>query len=392
MTYDFDELICREGTHCEKYDNRVAIFGTDNVIPLWIADSDFATPEFITKAICDRAKHPVYGYSFRTDSYFDAIINWTQRRHGWKIDREWICFSPGVVAGLAFAMRAVSGEGDGMVIQPPVYPPFARTILNNNRRVVNNPLKLIDNRFEIDFEDLDARLAEAKALILCSPHNPTGRVFSREELPHIGELCVKHNVVIISDEIHCDLVQKPYHHTHIAALDPRFAERTITLIAPSKTFNIAGLSTSAAIIPNAELRQRFEDEMNRIHVDQGNIFGAVALEAAYNHGEEWLDQQMDYVAENRKFVEEYLKEHIPSITTCRSEGTFLMWLDFSRWNMDCETLNRFLIEEAGLGLNEGRLFGEEGCRHMRLNIGAPRATIRRAMEQLLKASNKLTLS
>lgn len=389
MKYNFDSIISREGTSCEKYDNRELIFGRKDVIPLWIADMDYAVPPFITQAIIERANHPIYGYSFRGDCYHNAIIDWTRRRHDWTIERDWIDFTPGVVSGFVFAIRALTAEGDGVVIQPPVYPPFARMVSANERKVINNPLKYVDGRFEIDFEDLDKKLATAKAFLFCNPHNPTGRVFTREELERIGELCVKHDVYIISDEIHCDLVQKPYHHIHIASLSPELAKRTITLTAPSKTFNIAGLSTSIAITAGEQTRRKLRLELEKLHVDQGNPFGSAALVAAFTQGDEWLEQMLEYVGNNMDYVVDFLHNNIPSVRCYKSEATFLMWLDFSSWCMECGELMDLLVNEAHLGMNDGLMFGEEGRCFMRMNVGTSREIVRHAMKQLHEVAVKL---
>ena len=241
MKYNFDTVIPREGTFCEKYDLRQRIFGRSDVIPMWVADMDFASPPPVLEAIARRLQHPILGYSYRSDSYWQSIVEWVDRRNGWKIDPAWLEFVPGVVPGLVLALRAFTQPGDGVVIQPPVYHPFARQTRLNDRTVLNNPVRLVGNHYEIDFEDLDRKLAEAKVFLMSNPHNPTGRVFTREELTRIGELCVKHDVLILADEIHSDLVYRPHKHLHIASLDKRFADRTLTFIAPSKTFNLAGV-------------------------------------------------------------------------------------------------------------------------------------------------------
>ena len=271
MRYNFDDIIDRRGSGCVKYDD-LSAFGNANVIPLWIADMDFEAPEFICQAIARRAAHRVFGYGMRTDAYYAAITNWVERRNGWHIDREWIDFTPGVVAGFVFALRALSAEGDGIVIMPPVYPPFAAQIKANGRRVVENPLIPEKGYYRIDYDDLDRKLAEATVLLFCNPHNPTGRVFTAEELRRVADLCRKHDVAIVSDEIHSDLIFAPCRHTHIASLCAE-GQRCITLIAPTKTFNIAGLSTSAAITPDPAAREALRTELGRYHVDQGNIFG-----------------------------------------------------------------------------------------------------------------------
>lgn len=388
--YDFDTYIDRIGTDCEKYEDLVRVFGTDRVIPLWIADMDFATADFIVEAMEQRMKHPVFGYTFRPQCYFDAIRGWVERHSGWRIDTSWIAFSPGVVAGVTFGMLSCTKEGDGVVIQPPVYHPFGNTIRNNRRRVLDNPLVQdpATGEYRIDFDDLDKKLAEAKAFILCNPHNPTGRVFTAEELLQIGELCKKHDVTIISDEIHCDFIFRPHKHIHIASLNEDLAGRTITLIAPSKSFNVAGFSTAAAIIPNAERHAAYQAEVDKIHIENGNIFGSVALKTAYEQGDEWMEQLVDYLQGNIDFVYDFMTSRIPSVGCYKPESTFLMWLDFRKWGMSQQELNRFLVEEAGLGLGDGSVYGVEGTGFQRLNIGTPRSVLQRAMNQLLEAVRK----
>ena len=385
MKYNFDEVISREGTNCEKFDAREQIFGRADVIPMWVADMDFAAPPAVVEAIRKRAEHPILGYSYRSDSYWQSIIGWVERHSGWKIQREWLDFTPSVVSGIVYALRAFTEPEDRIVIQPPVYHPFARQIRLNDRVVVNNPLRETNGHYEIDFEDLDRKLAGAKVLLMSSPHNPTGRVFTREELTRIGQLCVKHDVLILSDEIHGDIVYAPQKFIHIASIDDSIAARTLTFIAPSKTFNIAGLSTSVSIVPNPVLNQRLQEEYAKMHADQGNIFGAVALEAAYTHGDEWLEQLLQYLKGNVDYVCNFLQERIPSIHCVPPQGTYLMWLDLREWGMTHEEIYQFLIDKAGWGVNEGSMFGEEGRGWMRVNIATQRSVLKQAMEQLYQA-------
>ena len=388
MKYDFDQIISRDGTNNEKFDKRERLFGRADVIPLWVADMDFAAAPGIIDALRERLEHPILGYTYRSDGFFNALIDWVRRRNGWKIEREWMDFVPGVVPGLVFAMRAFSSPGDGIVIQPPVYHPFAGQIRRNGRVVINNPVQFRNGRYAIDFEDLDRKLAGARAFMMCNPHNPTGRVFTLQELTRIGELCVKHDVLILSDEIHSDIVFKPHRHTHIAALDEAFARRTLTFLAPSKTFNIAGLSTAVVITPDDSLRRRLRQEFDKLHADQGNIFGNVALEAAYTRGEAWVEEMTEYIDGNMSYVIDFLRERIPGVDVVRAEGTYLMWLDFRRWGISHEELCRFMIHEAGLGLNEGSMFGEEGRGFMRMNVATQRAVVEQAMRQLAAACDK----
>ncbi len=389
MKYDFDRIVPREKSNCVKYDTCEETFGRPDIIPMWIADMDFPVAPFVENAMRARMEHPVYGYAVRSESYYRSITGWVERRNNWKIKPHWIDFTPGVVSGFVFAIRALTAEGDGVVIQPPVYPPFAAMISANGRRIVNNPMKFTGGRFEIDFEELDRCLAGARALLFCNPHNPTGRVFSREELEKVGELCLKHNVVIISDEIHSDLIQKPYLHTHIASVSPRLAENTVTFIAPSKTFNLAGLSISHAITPGDSLRRRLRAELDKIHVDQGNVFGTAALEAAYTHGDEWVDQLNEYIGRNARYVAEFIDVHLPAVKTIPNEGTYLMWIDFRGLGMEHQELCRFLVAEARLGLNDGQQFGDQGRGFMRMNLATSFDTIKQAMVQLKNACDKI---
>lgn len=391
MIYDFDTIIDRTTSDCDKYSSTPTLFGTDDVIPMWIADMDFASGDFIIEALKERADHRIFGYHCRCERYNQSIINWVARRSGWNIDSSWLEFSPGVVAGVTFAMLGLTKEGDGVLIQPPVYHPFAIAINHNKRKVINNPLRYTENGYKIDFEDLDRKLAQAKVFLMCNPHNPSGRCFTREELLRIGELCIKHDVKIISDEIHSDFVYAPHHHIHIASLSPELAERTITLIAPSKSFNIAGFCTAVAIIPNPKLKEIYFDEMLKIHVNNSNIMGAVALEAAYTKGEEWMEQVKTYLEANIDYCLDFLKTNIPSIKCHKPEATFLLWLDFSAWGMKQDELSKFLVEKARLGLNDGAMYGEQGVGFQRINIGAPRATIVEAMNRLHKAAKEAGL-
>lgn len=386
--YDFDTYIDRTGSNCEKYESLVPIFGTDRVIPLWLADMDFATADFIIEAMRERLSHPIFGYSFRSQHYHKALMGWIERRGGWKVGTDWLCFSPGVVAGVTFAMLGNTKPGDGVVIQPPVYHPFANTIKLNGRKVISNPLRETPDGYQIDFDDLDRKLAQARALILCNPHNPTGRVFTRDELLRIGQLCQKHDVVIIADEIHSDFVYAPNEHLHIASLNDDLAARTVTLVAPSKSFNVAGLSTAMAIIPNPVLRERYQTESAKIHIDNGNIFGAVALECAYEQGDRWLEALLAYLQGNIDYVYDFLTARIPSIGVRKPESTFLMWLDFRPWGLSHSELIRFLVHEAGLGMGDGAIYGREGVGFQRLNVGTPRAVLEQAMNQLLAAAEK----
>ncbi len=387
MKYNFDEFVNRESTASVKYDLRKEIFEKEDVIPMWVADMDFKTPDFIIKAIKKRLNHEVFGYSIRPKSYYQSIIDWVKRRHNWEIKKEWISFSPGIVPAINMAVLAYTYPGDKIIIQPPVYHPFFYAIKNNDRELVENPLNLRNGRYFINFQDLEYKLKDAKMLILSNPHNPGGSVWTKEELEKLGELCVKNNVLVMSDEIHADLVYKNYAYTPLASISNEIANYTVTFIAPSKTFNMAALATSSVISSNKELKEKYDKVLDAIHIGMGNVFGTVASEAAYTHGDEWLDQLMEYLEKNLNLVEDYTKAKIPQIKMIRPEGTYLVWLDCSDLDLKGKDLKNFMIEDAGLGFNDGRMFGTGGEGFMRMNIACPKQIVLDALIRLEKAIN-----
>lgn len=386
--YNFDEIIERKNTHCVKYDGYQDIYHADNLLPLWVADMDFRTPDFVLDALQKRLEHPVLGYFVHSDNYYDSIIGWMQRRHQWQIERDWIYFAPGIVPGLAFLVQAFSKPGDKIIVQPPVYHPFFYVIENQERIIVRNPLRKLDDHYEMDFEDLENKLRDgAKMMLLCNPHNPVGRCWKREELLRVANLCLQYDCLLVSDEIHSDLIMPGYKHIPTASLSSEIAANTITCMAPSKTFNIAGLATSEIIISDAKLRQRFEHVMHEgIHLFVGNVFGEVASEACYTHGDEWLSQLLVYLKDNVDYLQHYIKENLPRIKCFRHEATYLPWLDFTGYGLSHEELSKRLID-AGLALNDGAIFGEEGKCHFRVNVACPRATLEIAMEKLSTIDN-----
>lgn len=386
MIYNFDRVVNRQDSDCEKWGNTLSIFGSQDILPLWIADMDFPCAEPIIKAIHKRTEHGIFGYYLRENCYWQSVQRWIEQRSGWWVDTDWMCHSPGVVAGVAFAILGNTDKGDGVLIQQPVYHPFANIININERKVINSPLLHTQSGYVIDFDDFEQKASQAKLFILCNPHNPSGRAFTKDELLKMGEICLRHNVTIVSDEIHADFVYRPNHHTHIASLSPELAASTITLVAPSKSFNIAGFCTAVAIIENKKLRESYYHEMMKIHIDNSNICGAVALQAAYNECGEWLDQVMVYLERNIDFVIDFLRTNIPSVKCHKPEATFLLWLDFREWGLTEAELDDFMINKAHLGMNHGSMFGAEGTCFQRMNIGAPRSTIEKAMNQLLNAA------
>jgi cystathionine beta-lyase len=389
MHYNFDKIINREHTASVKFDLRKEVFGKEEILPMWVADMDFETPDFVIDTLKKRLEHPILGYSYRPDSYYQSIINWVKRRHQWIIKKEWISFSPGIVPAINMAIMAYTEPGDQIIVQPPVYHPFFSAIKNNHRIQVDNPLTLQNGRYFIDFNDLKAKLKDAKMILLSNPHNPGGSVWSKEELQTLGELCVENDVLIMADEIHSDLVFKPAQYVPMASLSPEIANQTVTFIAPSKTFNMAGLATSSVVISNNILKEKFDQILDTIHISMGNIFGAVASEAAYTHGDEWLDELLEYLSKNMDYVEQFITEYIPEIKVIRPEGTYLMWLDCSDLNLNNKDLKDFMIQDAGLGFNDGRMFGAGGDQFMRMNVACPIQTIKIALRKLEQAVNQL---
>ena len=384
-TFDFDKPVNRENTASIKWDRRKLIFGTGDVLPMWVADMDFESPECIVDAIKKRAAHPVYGYSFMTDGYFDAFTGWVKRRHGWEINKDSVLFSPGIVTAINAAISAFSQPGDGVIVQSPVYFPFFNAIKNNNRKQLNNQLVYDGNTYKIDFDDLERKARDAKVLLLSSPHNPVSRCWTKKELEKIGDICLRNNVIIVSDEIHGDLILPGYKHTPTAMVSEDIANITVTCMAPSKTFNVAGFFTSQIVIQNEKLRKKFEKAMESFHLVHGNIFGTVASEAGYKCGDKWLDELMIYIDNNFKLVDEFLKSELPQIKLTKPEATFLAWLDFSGTGLKGKALNEKIIKEAGLGLSPGIIFGKGGENFMRMNLGTQRYRVEKALAGLKKA-------
>jgi cystathionine beta-lyase len=390
MSWNFDEVPGREGTNCIKFDLRKETFGSADVIPMWVADMDFPTPEFIIKALRKRLDHEILGYTFRPNSYFSSIISWLKERHSWQIEKEWICFSPGIVPALNFCTMAFSQPGDGIILQPPVYHPFYPAVELHGRKLIFNHLMENDGNWEMDFGSLrDCAEKKPPMIMISNPHNPVGRAWSREELTRLVEICLEHNIVILSDEIHCDLVMPEFRHTPVASISPEAANITITCIAPSKTFNLAGLSTSSVIISNPDLRKKFHAVTENLHIGGGNIFGAVASEAAYTQGSEWLDELLVYLDSNARYVTEFCANYIQYIRPVRLEATYLQWLDCRKMGMTGKELNDFFVHKAGIGMNEGSTFGPGGEGFMRMNLACPRKTLVMAMERIEAAVNSI---
>lgn len=380
--YDFDKVINRRGTNSEKWDMK-----GDDILPMWVADMDFKAPEPVINAIIERARHGIFGYSFYPDSYYDSIIKWQAKRNHWKIKREWIMYSPGVVPAINILIKILTRPGDKVIIQPPVYHPFFKAVHNNDRKLLENPLKFENNRYTMDFEDLEekAKDPKAKLLILCSPHNPVGRVWTREELTRLGKICIENNITVISDEIHSDIIYKGHKHIPFASISEEFAQNSIVCTAPSKTFNLAALKTSCIIICNEKHRKLYRNIMETIGLSEGNVFGAVALEAAYTHGDKWLHQLIDYLEGNLRFLKNYISENIPEIEVVEPEGTYLVWLDCRKLGMDAKSLEDFMLTKAKLWLDEGYIFGKQGEGFERINIACPRVILKEGLCRLERA-------
>lgn len=386
MQYNFDASIDRRGTSSVKWDYLDRIFKNTEVIPMWVADMDFEAPQPVIDAVVKRAKHGVYGYTEKPASFYSSAVEWIKKRHGWNINSNWITVCPGVVPTLNLSILALTDPGDKVLLQSPVYPPFFASIKNNSRVIVNNPLKYDGNKYEMDFEDLESKLKSGvKAMILCSPHNPIGRVWSRHELEKVGDLCTRYDVIIISDEIHSDLIYSNHTHTPTASISAELAERTITCIAPSKTFNIAGLATSMVIIPNSLIRDKFNGFLDQLGIEMNNLFGITALEAAYTDGEEWLDQVIAYLEGNLDFLVDYIGSRIPQIKVSKPEGTYLVWLDCRELSMGQKELVDFFINKANVGLNDGAAFGAEGEGFMRMNIACTRSLLTEGLKRIEQA-------
>ncbi|MBT8343833.1 MAG: PatB family C-S lyase [Sulfurovum sp.] len=382
------ESVNRQGTHNVKWDEAKKKFGTDDLIPLWVADMDLASPKCVQESMMKRASHPLYGYTIYPDSYYESIQNWMQNRFSWQIEKEWIVPCYGVVPSLNFIISAYTQEGDGIIVQTPIYPPFVSSVDHQNRRVLDNTLVYKNGRYHVDFEDFENKAKEAKLFLLCSPHNPTGRVWSEEELEKIIEICLENDVLIISDEIHADIVYANVHRS-IGSFE-KMMHHCVILNAPSKTFNVAGLNTSYAIIPDARLRKEYIREQNRSGITNGNPFGIEALISAYNEGASWLEDVKEHLLSNITYVNTFLQEHHIPIQAVPTESTFLMWLDCKEMGLPHDQLVDFFLYKAKLGLNDGKSFGDAGEGFMRLNVGTSKEVIKEAMQRLLNAYKEIS--
>lgn len=385
--YNFDEIIDRRGSGDLKHDALQPRWGRDDLLPLWVADMDFATPPFIVEAMRKRLEHPIFGYTVTPEELWQSIINWQQSHHQWQVQRQWLTYIPGIVKGIGFVINVFTNPGDKVIIQPPVYHPFRLTPLANRREVVFNPLKRkADGYYDMDFDNLEAVCDEhCKLFVLCNPHNPAGQVWSKETLQRLADFCFERNIIVISDEIHADMALFGHRHTPFATVNQHAADISITFGAPSKTFNIAGIVSSFAIVPNETLRAKFFRWLSANELEEPTILAPIATIAAYTQGDEWRKQMLKYVEGNVCFVEEFCKKHIPGVKPLRPQASFLVWLDFTDLHLTHKQLLDLCIDKAHLALNDGEMFGQGGESHMRMNVGTPRAILQQAMEQLAKA-------
>ena len=390
MRYDFDKILDRTGTASVKCDLCELRFGLKDVIPMWVADMDIPVPPAVVDAVRKRAGHPAYGYTLYPESFWQAIAGWLKDRHDWEVRRGWLAGSPGVIPAFNLCIRAFTPPGGKVLIQTPVYHPFYSAIERNGRRIVRNPLKLEEGRYVMDLDGLEAALdAETRVFLFCSPHNPVGRVWTREELARLGEILARRDLIVISDEIHSDLVFGGRRHVPLATMAPALADRTITLMAPSKTFNLAGLMTSYVVAANPDLLKAFEAELRSVGLDEGNLFGIVALEAAYRHGADWLDQLLSYLEGNMALAADFFPTRAPGIRFLPPEGTYLALLDCRDLGLPQEALDDFFLRKARVFLDPGTKFGRELEGFERMNLACPRPVLREALERIARAVDAL---
>ncbi|MDO4623524.1 MAG: MalY/PatB family protein [Eubacteriales bacterium] len=385
---DFNTVINRKDTDCLKFDFAVKRGRPEGILPLWVADMDFRTSSFVLDALQERLEHGIFGYTESDEEYFSAVAGWLEKRHGWKVQEKWLKKTPGVVFALAMAVKAYTEAGDAVLIQQPVYYPFSEVITDNDRRIVSSDLvRGEDGRYGIDFADFEQKIVEndVHLFLFCSPHNPVGRVWTKEELLQIGEICLKHEVVVVSDEIHADFILEGHKHYVFADLDERFREISVTCTSAGKTFNLAGLQASNIFIPNAVLRRKFRKQVNAAGYSQLNTMGLLATEAAYRNGEEWYKGMLSYVQENVRFMREYLEEHLPMLRMTEPEGTYLVWVDFRALGLTEEQLEDLVVNKANLWLDAGAIFGSVGEGFERFNVACPRETLKQALDQLAEA-------
>lgn len=385
MNYNFDEVVCRKHTDALKLEALAPRWGRTDLLPMWVADMDFKTPPFIVEVMKKRMECEVFGYTAKPESWYEAIISWQKRRHNWTITKEMISFVPGVVPALAMAVQAFTQRGEKVMIQQPVYNPFAQVIRNNHRELVNCPLELKDGQYHINFKLFEKKIKGCKLFLFCHPHNPGGRVWTRKELRKVATICAQNNVIIVADEIHADLTLLPYEHIPFASVSEEAKQNSVVFASPSKAFNMAGLATSYAVIANPTLRRRFESYVEGNELAAGNVFAFNTVVAAYNKGEEWLQQMLTYVQGNIDEVVSYIKENIPQLKVIIPQASYLVFIDFSALQLNQKDIVALCTNRAHLALNDGSIYGEEGNGYMRINLACPRSVVRQALAQLKDA-------
>ena len=391
MSFDFNEPIIRKNTNSIKYDFAIERGKPSDLLPLWVADMDFQTVPQVTEALIEASRHGIFGYTEVKEDYFNVLRQWFLTHYHWDIERKWLVKTPGVVYAIAMAIRAYTKKGDGVLIQRPVYYPFSETIVTNERKLINNPLVYENGTYHIDFEDFEQKIVEnkVKLFLLCNPHNPVGKVWKRDELEKLGDICLKHNVLVVSDEIHADFIYPGKVHLPFASLKKEYKDITITCTAPSKTFNLAGLQVSNVLIPNTELKAAFKNEITKSGYSQLNTMGLIACKAAYEYGEEWLKSLKEYLYGNLQFIKEFVKVNLPQLTIVEPEGTYLLWIDFRGLGLSETELETLIVEKAKLWLDAGTMFGPEGSGFQRFNIACTRKTLEQAFQQLKDAVDSL---
>lgn len=384
--YDFHKSIDRQNTSSVKWGLNHVIFGTSDVLPMWVADMDFPPPKEVTEALKNRLEHGIYGYTYVPDTTTKAVQSWVKKRHDWDIHQSWVLYSPGVVPSIGIAIHTLTEPGDKVLLQSPVYTPFFNMIEKNERVVVNSPLKINNNRYEIDFDDFEKKLKEGvKLFLLCNPHNPSGRAWNEEELRKIADLCIQYNCLILSDEIHSDLIYKPNRHIPIVSLEEKYQDHIITCIAPSKTFNLAGLQASAVIIPNEGIRKAFQATQGRLGFFSLNTFGVIGMEAAYQHGEAWLEELLAYLKINVDTATSFIEKELPELSVMEPDGTYLLWIDCRKLGLTDEEIKERLISKGKLGLEPGPKYGLGGDGFVRMNIACTHETLLDGLERLKAA-------
>ena len=390
MKYNFDTIVDRSNNFAAKWSEMDKKYGTNDLLPMWIADMDFKAAPCIVEAIRNRLDQEIYGYTTRPDSYNESIVNWLSKRFGWNIKKEWLIFSPGVMPSISLIIQELTDKNDKIMIQEPVYSPFNSIVKANDRELVISPLiKKENGNYVMNYAEIEANIKDVKLFILCNPHNPVGRVWTKEELIKLGDICIRNNVKVISDEIHCDIILKGHKHTPFGSISEEFAQNSITCMAPTKTFNIAGLQMSQVILPNEDDYNKLDIAFTRIDIKRNNAFSLVATEAAYNHGEDWLDEFLEYLEGNIDYAVKYIQDNIPTLKVNKPEATYLLWVDFSKLGKSDDEIAKALVEKGKIALNNGPSFGIGGSQFQRINLACPRSMVEEGLSRIKTAVESL---